>query len=126
MLGSLNKVELSDNCENSQLFNTHKQLRIELEYSWKFASDIPEMAAYNDAVKNLRETENKPVSFYLKNLTELTKFQIKLAEKLAGIPSTVPVNTFTDEDTEASDYDTSISKVKGTASAVNSSDTSED
>ena len=126
MLGSLNKVELSDNCEKSQLFNTHKQLRVELEYSWTFASEIKEMAAYNDAVKTLRESENKPISYYLKNLNELNKFQIKLAEKLAGIPSTVPVNTFTDEDKEASDYDTSINKVKGTASAVNSSDVSDD
>ena len=101
-------------------------MRVELEYSWTFASEIKEMAAYNNAVKTLREAENKPISYYLKNLKELTKFQIKLAENLAGIPSSVPINNFIDEDTEASDYDTSISKVKGTASVVNSSDVSDD
>ena len=126
MLGSLNKVDLSDNCENSQLFNTPKQLRIELEYTWTFASEIKEMVAYNKVVKELREATNKPISYFLKNLNELNKFQSELAKKLIGIPSTVPVNVFVDEDKVASDYDTEIAKVKGTAKAVNVSEISED
>jgi hypothetical protein len=126
MLGSLNKVDLSDNCENSQLFNTHKQLRVELEYSWTFASDIKEMAAYNNAVKALREAYKKPISYFLENLTELNKFQTQLAEKLAGIPSTVAVVDGVDEDNEALQYEKDINEVKGTAKLLDTSKISED
>jgi hypothetical protein len=126
MLGSLNKVELSDNCENSQLFNTHKQLRIELEYSWKFESEIPEMAAYNETVKELRTVHNKPISHYLSNLNELNNFQTELAEKLANKPSIVPVSEELDEDKLSLDYEQKMSTLKETAKPVNPSETSED
>jgi hypothetical protein len=126
MLGSLNKVDLSDNCENSQLFNTHKQLRIELEYSWKFASEIPEMAAYNDAVKELRTVHNKPISYYLSNLNELCNFQTELAHKLAKIPSIVPVTELVDEDNVSLDYPKEMGTLIDTAEPVNSSETSEE
>jgi hypothetical protein len=126
MLGSLNKVDLSDNCENSQLFNTPKQLRVELEYSWTFSSEIKEMAAYNNAVKALRQEYKKPISYFLENLTELNKFQKQLAENLAGIPSTVAVVDGVDEDKQALQYEKDINEVKGTAKLIDTSNTSED
>ena len=126
LMGSLNKVELKDKCENSQLFNTHKQLRVELEYSWTFQSEIKEMAAYNKAVKELREVYNKPVSHFLENQGDLNKFQDELAEKLTKEPSKVAVEELIDEDTEASEYETEMTKIESTAKAVNDSQTSED
>ncbi len=126
LMGSFNKVELKEKCENSQLFNTHKQLRVELEYSWTFQSEIKEMAVYNKAVKDLREVYNKPVSHFLKNLDDLNKFQVELAEKLSNQPSTVVVEELIDEDKEASEYESEMTKIKSTAKAVNDSQTSED
>jgi hypothetical protein len=125
LMGSLNKVELKDKCENSQLFNTHKQLRVELEYSWTFQSEIKEMTEYNKAVRELRELYNKPVSHFLQNLVDLNKFQNELAEKLANQPSKVSVEELIDEDTEALEYETEMNKLKSTAKAVNDLNTLE-
>jgi hypothetical protein len=126
LMGSLNKVELKDKCENSQLFNTHKQLRVELEYSWTYQSEIKEMAEYNKAVKELREVYNKPVSHFLENQAELNKFQDELAEKLAQQPSKVAIEELIDEDTEASEYETEMTKFESTAKPVNDSQTSDE
>jgi hypothetical protein len=126
LLGSLNKVDLSDNCENSQVFNTHKQLRVELEYTWTFESVIEEMVNYNNAVVELRNKYNKPISYFLNNLENLNTYQDELANILSGKPSSVVSPSYVDEDKEASDYDTEITKVKGTAKAVDPLQTSED
>lgn len=86
MIGSLNKVELNDNCETSTLFNTNKQLRIELEYKWAFKSGIKEMYEYNKAIIQLRTNDvykNKTVKNFLEDLTLLNGFQDELAKKLA-------------------------------------------
>lgn len=130
MLGSLNKVDLSDTCENSLLFNTHKQMRIELEYSWTFVSEINEMAEYNKAVRELREKYNKPISYFLENIngevSELTKYQIELATKLMSKPSKVTIEEVIDEDTIAEGYDANMEKNKASAKKVNDSESSED
>ena len=131
-LSSLNKVELSDNCENSLLFNTHKQLRIELEYKWTFQSEIKEMVAYNNAIRELRSVyktetgEPKPISHFLKNQDDLNQFQCDLADKLSSKPSTVKKALVIDEDEEATKYESEIDKVTNTAKAVNQLETSED
>ena len=126
MLGSLNKVDLSDSCENSLLFNTHKQMRIEVEYSWTFHSEIPEMVEYNKAVRELREKYDKPISHFIEQLEDLNTYQVELATKLLSKPSNVAIEEVIDEDTIAEGYDATMEKNKASAKKVNDSESSED
>ena len=98
LVGPLNKVDLRDGCENSLLFNTDKQLRVELEYSWTFDSEMNEMIPYNNAVRELRMRYNKPISYFLENLEALNRYQNDLALKLLNHPSSVDVEEVIDED----------------------------
>lgn len=126
MLGSLNKVDLSDSCEKSLLFNTHKQIRVELEYSWTFHSEIEEMAEYNKSVRELREKYDKPISYFLEKNEKLTNYQLELATNLLSKPSNVAIEEVIDEDTIAEGYDANMEKNKASAKKVNDSESSED
>lgn len=83
--GAFNKVDLSNNCNDSKIFNTNKQLRIELEYGWTFESEIIEMIKYNECIKKLRESSKYSsisIPDFLNNLDNLNNFQTDLANHL--------------------------------------------
>ena len=93
--GTFNKVELSNNCNNSKLFNTNKQLRIELEYKWIFENEINEMIQYNQSIKQLRESSkynSKSIPDFLKNVKILKQFQTDLANLLLNNPAKIDSN----------------------------------
>jgi hypothetical protein len=86
--GSYNNVELfdkniDDDCYNSFLFNTNKQIRVTLEYTWVKSNEINSLKKYNDSIITLRKKFNKPTINFLSNLELLNNYQDELANLLA-------------------------------------------
>jgi hypothetical protein len=110
--GMFNKVELSNNCDTSYFFNSRKQIEIELEYSWTKSDEIPEMTKYNQAINELRnsdEYKDVTVSKFLSDLTLFNTYQIDLRNLLLFKPQVVPrSDEFVDEDSEARHYSKEI------------------
>lgn len=89
--GSYNKVDLDklnpdNDCLNSYIFNTNKQVRITIKYVWS-KSKIEYLTKYNNAIKQLRtngEFSGKKTIDFLNNLTLFNQYQDKLSQLLAS------------------------------------------
>ncbi len=91
MVGSYNKVELFDNnadndCINSHLFNTRKQIRLTIKYTWSKSKEVKTLIKYNETIRQLRNSDNykgKGTSEFLNNLTLFNEYQDRLAQLIA-------------------------------------------
>jgi len=90
--GAFNKVKLSNNCQDSKILNTRKQLRIDLEYKWTFESPNHHMNQYNQSIKQLRESAKYntiSIPDFLNDLDMLNVYQTDLANLLVTHPDNV-------------------------------------
>ena len=126
--GTFNKVELSNNCNESKIFNTNKQLRIELEYNWTFENENNEMIQYNQSIKQLRESSKYnsiSIPYFLNNLDILKDFQTDLANLLVNNPAKIDISLPNEVEVEGS-YEDQMSKLVKTATPVDTNLITED
>lgn len=112
--GNYNKVDLEDNCENSNIFNSRKQIEAKVGFEWIATSEIPEVKMYNLTINNLRRDlayKDKKVEDFLSNLTLLTKYQTDLMNKISELRITEKQPSkekLVEEDKEAEHYSDDI------------------
>lgn len=108
--GNYNKVDLEDNCENSNIFNSRKQIEAKVGFEWIATSEIPEVKMYNLTINNLRRElpyKDKKVDDFLFELKLLTKYQTDLMNKISELRITEkqpPKEKLVEEDKEAEHY----------------------
>jgi len=107
--GNYNKVDLGDNCENSNIFNSRKQIEAKVSFEWIATTEIPEVKMYNLTINNLRREhpyKDKKVADFLSELKLLTKYQTDLMNKVIklGITDKQPPPKMEEEDAEAAHY----------------------
>ena len=109
---------VADNdCMNSFLFNTRKQLRITIKYTWTKAQNINSLVKYNNNIKQLRENdykEKKTIDF-LTNITLFNEYQDKLAKLISVNNQTVVDELQLDSENEGREdenYEKNIEKFK--------------
>jgi hypothetical protein len=115
--GSYNDVELfdkntDDDCSNSFLFNTNKQLRVTLEYTWTKSKEINSLKKYNDSIIALRNKFNKPTIKFLSNLELLNTYQDELAKLLttSNINNTITGEEIEQMEQDSDDYEKQMEK----------------
>lgn len=118
--GTYNNVELfdkntDDDCNNSFLFNTNKQLRVTLKYTWEKSNEINSLKKYNDSIITLRKKFNKPTINFLSNLELLNNYQDELAKLL--VTDNIN-NTITGEEIELIEEDNTDDYEKNMANYV--------
>jgi hypothetical protein len=129
--GNYNKVELDDNCENSNIFNSRKQMEVVLSYEWTPANEIPEVKSYNDAIVSLRKSSKYTaytVADFLSNLELMNQYQDDLKSTLLGKPFAAPrlEEEFIDEDAEAEHYAEELEPLSKGVKATNVTDVTEE
>jgi len=112
--GSYNSVELfdkntDDDCSNSFLFNTNKQLRVTLEYTWTKSNEIKSLKKYNDSIITLRKKFNKPTINFLSNLELLNNYQDELAN-LLSTNNTITGEQIEEIEEDSGDYEQQMTK----------------
>lgn len=129
--GNYNKVETEDNCENSSMFNSRKQIEAVISFKWTPSHEIPEIKPYNDAINTLRTSEkykSKTVADFLggdneidakKTLDLMNHYQHDLKLILLGKRFHAPEEEFMDEDAEATRYDDHLKPLLNQVKATN-------
>jgi hypothetical protein len=108
--GNYNKVELDDNCENSNIFNSRKQIEAKVSFEWIATAEIPEVKMFNLSINNLRREvsyKDKKVVDFLSDLKLFTKYQTDLMNKVSELRLTEKQPSkekLVEEDAEAAHY----------------------
>jgi hypothetical protein len=111
--GNYNKVDLKDNCENSYMFNSRKQVEAIISFEWSPSAEIPEIKPYNDAIQMLRTSEkykSKTVAQFLGDIELMNTYQRDLRHLLLEKHSEFqePQVDFVYDDVESDNYETRL------------------
>jgi len=89
-LAFFNQIDLEknpdDDCINSFLFNTRKQLRLTVQYTWAKGKHIESLIKYNNNIKQLRDGEYKGIKTieFLNNIALFNEYQDKLSKLISN------------------------------------------